>query len=219
MDEIESPPACGPIPPAPPETTVAGWAVSGRRSAAALRIADCTALTKVVLRAPENGGVAERVGVGLGRAAESDHGGVDTLTVGVGPGEWLVLGPPGAQAAVTATLEGTTTDSPDGLATVVDVTHGRALLRVSGAAAAELLAVECAVDASDRACPNGSAFRSEMSGVLAEVTRHDRDEMPSYLVGCEWTLGRHLFDALCDSGAQFDIDVEGYVDLHAGAPD
>ena len=51
------------------------------------------------------------------------------LVVGSGPGEWLLIGPAAAERDYRQRR------SParcDGFATVVDLTHGRALLRLTG---------------------------------------------------------------------------------------
>ncbi|MGH8792255.1 MAG: sarcosine oxidase subunit gamma family protein [Stackebrandtia sp.] len=207
-DNITAPAARGPIAPAPPEIEIAGWAVSGRRSDAALTLADHTPLAKVVVRAGHDGELAVDLAVPFGRAARVDD--LEALLVGVAPGEWLALGPPGEAAALVERLLRVAGERPDEPVAVVDVTHGRALLRVCGEQSANLLAAECAVDVSDRACPNGTAFRSEVCGVAADVVRDDRDQTPSYLVGCEWTHARYLFESLLDSGAELGVDVDGF---------
>ena len=94
--------ARSPIAPAPPVTVTDGWEVSARRSTAALTITDCTPLTKVQLRAPVDGEVAAWLGVPFGRAARDPDG---TLVVGSGPGEWLLLAPPGEAGALEPRLE------------------------------------------------------------------------------------------------------------------
>jgi hypothetical protein len=93
-----APVARSPIAPAPPVTVEHGWEISARRTGADLRIIDCTPLTKVLVRASTDGEVARTLGVPFGRAARDESG---ALVVGSGPGEWLLLAPPGAGAAVT----------------------------------------------------------------------------------------------------------------------
>ena len=84
--------ARSPIAPAPPVRLEAGWQVSGCHSDAALTITDCTPLAKVHVRAPWNGAMAKALGVPFGRASRE----AGCLFVGSGPGEWLVLAPPGS---------------------------------------------------------------------------------------------------------------------------
>lgn len=207
------PVARSPIEPAPPEVVVAGWAVSGRRSDAPLTITDCTPLAKVTLRAPPDGALAGDLGVPFGRARRSTPvADLDVLLVGRGPGEWLALGPPDAAASLVDWLQHAVSRRPHEFGTVVDVTHSRALLRLTGERAADLLARECSVDLSDRACPDGTALRSDVSGVAADVVRDDRGAAPSYLIHCEWSVGRYLFESLLDGGAELGVDVDGFGD-------
>jgi heterotetrameric sarcosine oxidase gamma subunit len=184
---VAEPIARSPIAPLAPVVVRDGWEVSDRHSSAALTLADCTAMSKLVVRG------TGALPVPFGRA-ERDGG---TLVVGSGPGEWTVLGddsPP----------------EPDGdFVSVIDVTHGRALMRLTGARAASLLAKLCAIDFSERVTPNGAAFRSSVAKLVTDVARDDRDGRPSYLVHCERSSGQYLFDALLDAGAEFGIEPTG----------
>jgi len=236
-----APLARSPIAPAPPVTVAAGWEVSGRRAsatltAAGLTITDCTPLTKVQLRAPASGRVAAAVGVPFGRAARNPAG---MLVVGSGPGEWLVLAPPGQGRELTAGLARLAARAPDELATVVDLSHGRALIRLTGPRSADVLAKVCGIDFSDDITPDGAAFRSSVAALATDVIRDDRGSQPggdhgggsggdhgdpsggarrpagnpgrvrSYLLHCERSSGQYLFDVLLRSGAEFGIEVDG----------
>ncbi len=202
---MAEPVARSPIAPAPPVTVEHGWEISARRSGAELRIMDCTPLAKVLVRASTDGKVARMLAVPFGRAARDEHG---TLVVGSGPGEWLLLAPPGAAAAVAGRVE----EVPDeGLVSVFDATHGRALMRITGARAADMLAKVCGVDFSEEVTPDGAAFRSYVAKLVTEVVRDDRDGERSYLLHCERSSGQYLFDALTDAGDEFGIEVEGFV--------
>lgn len=202
---MAEPVARSPILPAPPVTVEHGWKISTRRSDADLRIMDCTPLAKVLVRASTDGEVARTLGVPFGRAARDEHG---TLVVGSGPGEWLLLAPPGPSVAVAGRVE----EVPDeGLVSVFDATHGRALMRVTGTRAADLLAKVCGVDFTEEVTPDGAAFRSSVAKLVTDVVRDDRDSERSYLLHCERSSGQYLFDALIDAGDEFGIDVEGFV--------
>ena len=189
--------ARSPIAPAPPVTVTDGWEVSARRSTAALTITDCTPLTKIQVRAPIDGPAAAALGVRFGRAARDASG---TLVVGSGPGEWLLLAGPSAEP-----------DPPpaDPSASWVDLTHGRALIRLNGKSAATVLAQVCGVDLSDTITPNGAAFRTSVAALATDVIRDDRDA-PSYLLHCERSSGQYLFDALLRAGADLGIEIDGF---------
>jgi heterotetrameric sarcosine oxidase gamma subunit len=199
-----TPIARSPISPAPPVTVEHGWEISTRRSSADLRIMDCAPLAKVLVRAAVDGGVARALGIPFGRAARDEHG---TLVVGSGPGEWLLLAPPGANVAVA----GREKEVPDEeLVSVFDVTHGRALVRVTGERAPDMLAKVCGIDFSERVTPDGTAFRSSVAKLVTDVVRDDLDGERSYLLHCERSSGQYLFDALLDAGDEFDIEIDGF---------
>ena len=106
--------ARSPISPPPPATVEHGWEVSARRTEADLRITDQTPLAKVLVQASPNGGVARMLDVPFGRAARDERG---VLVVGSGPGEWLLLAPPGTATEVADRVEAV---SDDGLVSVVE---------------------------------------------------------------------------------------------------
>jgi heterotetrameric sarcosine oxidase gamma subunit len=199
-----APIARSPISPAPPVAVEHGWEVSTRRTDADLRIMDCTLLAKVLVLASTNGEVARALGVPFGRAARDERG---TLVVGSGPGEWLLLAPPGARAEVAGRVKGV---SDGGLVSVLDATHGRALMRITGAKTVDLLAKVCGIDLSEEVTPAGAAFRSSVAKLVTDVVRDDLDGERSYLLHCERSTGQYLFDALIDAGDEFGIEVEGF---------
>jgi heterotetrameric sarcosine oxidase gamma subunit len=186
----------------------AGWEVSGCVSDAALTITDCTPLAKVHLRAPWNGAMAKALGVPFGRASRE---GEAWLVVGSGPGEWYVLAPPGAASPVAGWLGAVAADSaPEEFVSVVDLTHGRALMRITGPDAAELMARLCGADLSDDMAPDGAALRSAVAGVATDIVRDDRAGVPSYLLHCERSSGQYLFGALVSAGEPLGIGVDGF---------
>jgi heterotetrameric sarcosine oxidase gamma subunit len=201
-----APIARSPIAPLPPTTVEHSWEVSARRSAAALKITDCTPLAKILVLASTEGEVARSLGVSFGRATRDAHG---TLVVGSGPGEWLLLATPGTSVAVTQRVE----EVPgEGLISVFDATHGLALLRITGARAPDLLAKVCAIDFSEAVTPDGAAFRSSVAELVTDIVRDDRAGEISYLLHCERSSGQYLFDILIDAGDEFGIEVDGFVD-------
>jgi heterotetrameric sarcosine oxidase gamma subunit len=199
--------ARSPITPAAPVQVVAGWEVSGARSDAALTITDSTPLAKVQLRAAPNGALAKALGVPFGRAAR-DAG---ELLIGSGPGQWLVLAQPGAARGVVRRLEGIAAGSAPGeFVSVTDLTHGRALVRLAGQQAPDLLARLCPADLHDDMAPDGTAFRTSVAGLATDLIRDDRDGTVSYLLHCERSSGQYLFDALLAAGESFGIGVTGF---------
>jgi heterotetrameric sarcosine oxidase gamma subunit len=188
--------ARSPIRPADPVGLIAGWEVSQRRSGAALRLADLTPLTKIGVKA-----AVPPFPVVYGRSQREG----EWLVTGSGPGEWTLLGPPGAWWEVPGT----------GFTTVIDLTHGRALLRLTGADSRRAMEKVCAIDLTESMCPDGAVFRAPVAGVVTDVVRLDRSGQRSYLLHCERSSGQFLFDALGDAGAEFGLDVDGFQALFA----
>lgn len=210
MADLTRPLARSPIPVAPPEVEVSGWLVSGRTSRAALTITDCTPLAKLAVKASYDGPMAQALAVPFGRAStvRADEAVTDdVLLAGSGPGEWLALGPPDSQLRLARWLTRLAA-GVDELVTVVDLTHGRALIRLTGARAADVLARECALDLDAR--PTGTALRTAVAGLATDVVRDDLAGRPSYLLHCERSSGRYLYDALVESGTEFGIDTDGF---------
>ena len=186
--------------PVGPTAVVDGWEVSTLHSGAALTISDQTPLSKVLVRADE---AALIDGVGFGRSSRREDG---VLVVGSGPGEWLLIGPVGQTGTIASALAGSLPD----FATVVDLTHGRALLRLTGDDGPQVLAKVCAIDLRPDVTPNGSAFRSAVAELVTDVVRDDLpDGTRSYLLHCERSSGQHLFDSLVDAGAELKLEIDG----------
>lgn len=172
-DTRTAPIARSPIAAAAPVRIVGGWEVSGARSGAPLRLADWTAMAKVLLRAPRQSAAGRALNVAFGRSRRDEYG---VLVVGSGPTEWLLLGEPGTASAVMSGLSAL----QDGAhASVVDVTHGRALVRVTGADAARMLA-KVGVVAS------GDLLRSDAT------TPEEHDDHTARHLGCAGRAARQL---------------------------
>lgn len=193
----DAPVARSPIEQARPVEVVLGWEVSERKSSAPLRLADLTPLSKIGVKSEE-----PPFDVGFGRSARIG----DWLVIGSGPREWTLLGPIGATMEVVTT----------GFATVIDLTHGRAMMRLTGHQAAMVMQKVCSIDLSDPMCPDGATFRATVANVVTDVLRDDIDGARSYLLHCERSSGQFLFDAMFDAGTEFGIDIEGLSWLKRG---
>ena len=198
--------ARSPISQAAPVEVVAGWEVSIRRSTAALQVADLTWLAKVFVKADANGAFTARHPTAFGAARRLS---ADILEIGSDPGGWLTFGPAGAGAEIVERLTTEVADAGE-MVSVIDLTHGRALMRLSGDASVGVLAKVCAIDFADTVTPNLSAFRSSVAKLVTDVVRDDlADRTRSYLLHCERSSGQHLFNCVVDAGAEFGIDIAG----------
>jgi heterotetrameric sarcosine oxidase gamma subunit len=204
---VSEPVARSPIEPLPPVLVVDGWEVSGHRAQAGLTLTDCTPLAKLQVRAPIGGRAAAELAVPFGRAVR-DSGG--TLVAGSGPGEWLLIAAPGQGPALAVRMGDLAARYPGEVVTATDVTHGRALVRLTGPRAASVLAKVCGIDTSDGITPDGAAFRTAVAAVATDVIRDDTGGVPSYLLHCERSSGAYLFGELLAAGGEFGIEIDGF---------
>lgn len=94
---------------------------------------------------------------------------------------------------------------------VLDLTHERAAVRLTGAAAPRPLEKVCAINLTEPITPNGAAFRSSVARVVTDIVRDDSNGKRSYLLHFERSYGQYLVDALLDAGREFNVDVDGFM--------
>lgn len=164
-----------------------------------LALTDCTTAAKVLVCARGRANPPAGITVPFGRASRDGRG---ALTVGVAPGRWLLLatGPDSDLAVRTERLVG------DGVS-VVDVSHGHALCRVTGRATTALLSRLCPLDLRARSTPDGVAATSLLAGVVTGLVRDDRRGVPSTLLRYDRSYGAYLWEVLLDAGREFRIEV------------
>lgn len=110
----------------------------------------------------------------------------ERLVWSVSPGEWTLVGPgPGGE--------------------VVDLTHVRAMFRLTGDHAPRIMAKICALDLSDDMFPDGGAARTLVAGVATELVRDDRPRTESYLILPSRSFGLYMHTVLVDAGSEFGL--------------
>ena len=212
--DIREPIARSPIKPTEPVVVRDGWELCGRTSTASLTLIDATAMAKVLVKADANGPYTAAA-LAHRRAIRHGAGAGVVLEIGSSPGEWLHVGWPGTSGTLLAKLGADTADVHEHIS-VIDLTHGRAMMRLTGGDAPSLLAKICAIDLSDSVTPNLSAFRSSVAKTVTDVVRDDlvgdnQSGRRSYLLHCERSSGQYLFDCVLDAGTEFEIDVAGLI--------
>jgi sarcosine oxidase subunit alpha len=110
----------------------------------------------------------------------TSRGSGNDLVWSVGPGEWTILG-----------------DRPPG--DVVDLTHVRAMFRLTGEKAATVINRVCGLDLTDGMFPSGAAARTLVAGVATEIVRDDQDGVPSYLIVPSRSFRTYVRDVLTDA--------------------
>ena len=122
-------------------------------------------------------------GYDLGTGTASGSG--DSLAWSVTPGEWTVLG-----------------SRPDG---ALDLTHVRAMFRLTGVDAVTVINRVCALDLTDEMFPSGAAARTLFAGVATEIVRNDQGDEPSYLLLPSRSYSTYILDVLLDAGSEFGL--------------
>ena len=201
--------ARSPIPTFGNTEVVAGWEISEASqtsSAPALELIDCMPLTKVQVRAVASGAVARLLKTPFGRASRTFSG---VLTTACRPEEWTLYAVPGSAPRLVDKIRKRIPKR--GLVSLLDITHGRALVRMTGSAAPDVLCKLCGIDLSDKVTPTGAALRTSVAKLTVELVRDDRDGVCSYLMSCDRSYGDYFFGALLDAGTEFAIEPRGFV--------
>lgn len=115
----------------------------------------------------------------------TSSGSGDTLVWSVTPGEWTVLG-----------------ERPDN---AVDLTHVRAMFRLTGERAADLINRVCGLDLGDGMFPDGAVARTLFAGVATEIVRDDEADTPSYLLLPSRSFSTYVLDVILDAGEEFAL--------------
>lgn len=201
------------------------WLVSARTVSAAcsLRLSDANPCGKVQVLAGPDSAFAADLGVAVGRAELFAAG---VLVASTAPGEWLALAPSDG-ASLRALLHdlGAADD-----VIVVDRSAGLAALRLTGAAAVDVL---CGVgDGGTLAgLADGRVVRAPVAGVTCTVVRDDlwpeqlapdgaavaadAPLVTSFLLVCDRSQARALHAALSAAGEGHGIEAEGYAGYRA----
>ncbi|HUG31454.1 MAG TPA: hypothetical protein VMM14_01065 [Acidimicrobiia bacterium] len=115
----------------------------------------------------------------------TSSGSGESLVWSVTPGEWTVLG-----------------ERPQA---PIDLTHARAMFRMTGQGTATLINRVCALDLTDAMFPNRAAARTLFAGVATEIVRNGVDETPSYLILPSSSYKTYILEVILDAGAEFGL--------------
>jgi heterotetrameric sarcosine oxidase gamma subunit len=131
-----------------------------------------------------------------------------TLVCGTRPDEWTLFAGLERAGELAASIDTT------GFVSVLDITHGRAMIRVSGPKAAKVLEKVCNVDLSDDMTPDGAVFSASVAKVTCDLLRADRGGEPSYLISCERSFGDYVYAALADACTEFGATLPAGLGIH-----
>lgn len=111
----------------------------------------------------------------------------------LGPDQWLIVMPSGAESSLMHTLNGS--------ASAVDVSDLRAEFELAGPRAIDVLRKGCAIDLHPRAFGPGDCALTTLSRV--RIALRQTDERPGYRVLVERSVAPYLWDWLIDAMMEF----------------
>ncbi len=122
--------------------------------------------------------------------------------IGTAPGQWLAVVEGKAALGVLAKLAA----GLKGLATIIDQSDGKAVLRISGARARDTLAKGCSLDFNARVFKPGSAGTTPVA--LIDCVIWQVDETPTYDLAIPTRFAESFCSWLTASAAEYGYTVE-----------
>jgi heterotetrameric sarcosine oxidase gamma subunit len=88
-----------------------------------------------------------------------------------------------------------------------DYTHGKAVIRLAGLAAAELLSKICGLDFYSLAFPNLRVAQTSAAKIKTLIARYDQSQTPTYFLHVNRPLGQYFWEVVWEAGQEFGIMV------------
>jgi heterotetrameric sarcosine oxidase gamma subunit len=143
--------------------------------------------------------VREAYGVDLPEGSTVARG-KEVSFVGTGPGQWLAV----SESMANEALAGDLTAKLKGLASIVDQSDGRAVVRLSGSRARDVLAKGLAIDLDPRVFPEDGAVTSTISHMGVQLWQ---DDPQSYDIVLFRSVAESFWRWLTASAAEFGYEV------------
>lgn len=140
------------------------------------------------------------VGSALPKPGHAEIAG-DGMIIWIQPSGWLVIRPRGSEGALAKRLAQTAGDK----VAVVDQSHGRVVLRLSGAHARDVLAKGCRVDLHPRAFSAGIAATTTIDHITVTIVQVDA--VPTYDLVLPANFAEAFLDWLGMSAAEFGYEI------------
>jgi methylglutamate dehydrogenase subunit D len=128
------------------------------------------------------------------------------ILIGTAPTQWLAIADGEQGRAVIARLA----QAASGLAAVVDQSDAKAVLRLSGPRAREVLAKGCQLDLHPRAFTPNDAATTQIALMPCQLWQ--LDEIPTFELAVSLSYARSFWSWLTSSAAEFGYEVKPAVD-------
>jgi heterotetrameric sarcosine oxidase gamma subunit len=86
-----------------------------------------------------------------------------------------------------------------------DMTHGKAVIRLAGAAASEVLSKICGLDFHNTVFPNLRVAQTSGAKIKTLIARYDTGERPAYFLHVNRPLGQYFWETVWDAGQEFGL--------------
>lgn len=187
----------------PVARAAARLAAATRTSGGAVRLAELPFLAQVNVRLDAKGAAADAVGLALGVTLPLEPNTVvragKLTALWLGPDEWLVVGPPGAERDLESRIRAAAGDEP---VSATDVSAQRTTLLVAGPRASDLLAHGCPLDLHPRAFGPGHCAQTTLA--RAQIVLVARDAPGTgFWVLVRSSFAGYLTDWLLDAAAEY----------------
>ncbi len=154
---------------------------------AGLAMSERAFLAKITVRGKvADDAIRDALGASLPREPNTAVSGEDHTILWLGPDEWLIVGPPESEGALSATLA---TALPD--AAIIDVTEGYATIRLSGPLARDILSMGTPLDLHPRQFAASAATRTLFARTT--IILHKVNEDPVFDVHVERSQADYLW--------------------------
>ncbi|WP_214368638.1 sarcosine oxidase subunit gamma [Pseudonocardia sp. H11422] len=171
------------------------------RSGGALRIEELPSRAQLDLRLDPSGpgarGFAGAVGVALPVEPGTTSAGTGVEALWLGPDEWLLVGPPGTEAELTARVQAAVGDEH---ASVVDVSAQHTTLLLAGPRARDVLAHGCSIDLHPRVFGAGRCAQTMLARARVVLVADGPDALR---VVVRSSYARYLADWLLDAMTEY----------------
>lgn len=127
--------------------------------------------------------------------------GSDVAIIGVAPAQWLVV----AEATRAQGFTSGLTRALDGLAAVSDQSHARAVLRIGGPRAFDVLAKGCALDLHPRTFAPGDVATTQIALIGCQLWQ--LDETPTCDIAVPSSFAHSFWRWLVSSAAEFGYEI------------
>jgi heterotetrameric sarcosine oxidase gamma subunit len=127
----------------------------------------------------------------------------DRIVLWTGPGTWLIAT---SEGGVQSLAEGLRAIACAGAVSVVDLSHGRTVVRIGGPAARDVLATGCSIDLHPRRFLAGDCAQTSIAGIALLI--HAVTDDPVYDLYLPRGFALSAWEWLSDAAAEFGCRIE-----------